>query len=132
VTESEVIQIMRAHIETLFPRMCTCCRRPFQTLPDFLRNTQPLGSAMSYDAAMGDWLPDKPLGLVSYSNCACGNTIALSSAGMPLFQLWEILHWAREQTHLRGITQQELFDEVRTAIVLEVLASAPPEDGARI
>jgi hypothetical protein len=74
----------------------------FATLRKYLQTTTHLGPAMPYDAEMGDWSPLQPLGTMTYTNCPCGTTLALSSKGMPLSQLWALLNWARLETKRRG------------------------------
>src|ERR1700728_1462193 len=98
MTEAEVIKAMREHLEGLFPKVCPNCKRRFATLREYLLNTEHLGSAIPYDAEEGDWKPLHPLGTVTYANCRCGTTIALSSDGMPLLKLWRLLNWARITT----------------------------------
>ena len=122
MTEQEVIRTMRQHLEDQFPKVCSSCRRRFVTLKDYLQNTERLGSAMPYDADAGNWTPLKPLGTLSYANCPCGSTLALSSSGMPLLRLWSLLNWARIETKKRGQTPQELLNYLRDEIDKEVLA----------
>jgi hypothetical protein len=88
MTEDEVITRMRVHLEGLFPKTCPHCRRRFVTLRDYLRNTVHQGSAMCHDAEAGNWRPANPIGAITLANCSCGNTLALSSDGMPLSRLW--------------------------------------------
>ena len=121
MTEAEVITIMREHLEGRFPKVCTNCNRRFESLRDYLLNTRHLGPAMPYDADMGDWNPLRPVGTVTYATCPCGSTLALSSAGMPLAQLWRLLLWARGETQKRGMTPQELLNYLRERICEQVL-----------
>jgi hypothetical protein len=101
VTEGDVIRIMREHLEGLFPKVCPACGRHFATLRDYLLVTTHVGSAVSYGAEMGDWRPLEALGTMTSANCPCGNTLTLSSDGMPLPQLWSLLHWARGELQRR-------------------------------
>jgi hypothetical protein len=121
VTEAEVISAMRKHLEGLFPKECPNCQRRFATLREYLQNTTHLGPAMPYDADLGNWNPLEPVGTVTYANCPCGTTLALSSEGMPLFQLWRLLNWARVETQRRGMTPQELLGHLRDEICKQVL-----------
>jgi len=127
MTEAEVIRIMRAHLEGLFPRGCPHCHRQFATLRDYLLATTPLGPAMPYDAESGDWNPQRPVGTVTYANCPCGTTLALSSEGMPLALLWALLNWARLETKRRGLCPRELLNYLRDEISKQVLAA--PDQG---
>jgi hypothetical protein len=122
VTEAEVVKSMREHLEGLFPKECSTCGCRFTNLRDFLLQTQCLGPAIPYDAEIGDWNPLRPIGTVTYANCRCGNTLVLSSEGMPLVQLWRLLDWARIETKKRGLTPIELLDYLRDEICKQVLA----------
>ena len=57
------------------------------------------------------------------ANCPCGTTLALSSQGMPLSQLWSLLAWARIETYRRGLSPQELLNYLRDEICKQVLAT---------
>jgi hypothetical protein len=85
--------------------------------------THHVGSAMPFDAELGDWKPLNPLGTMTFSNCSCGNTLVLSSDGMPRFRLWSLLAWARIETQKRGMTPQELLNYLRDEICKQVLAA---------
>jgi len=116
---------MREHLEGQFPKVCPNCKTRFTTLREYLLITTHLGPAMAYDADMGDWKPRNPVGTVAYSNCRCGSTLALTSNGMPLRQLWALLNWARIETRKRGMTPQELLNYLREEISTQVLAESP-------
>lgn len=113
---------MRDHLEGLFPKDCPNCKRRFATLREYLLNTEHLGPAMPHDADAGDWTPARPVGTMTYANCRCGTTLALSSEGMPLPRLWSLLRWARTETQRRGMTPQELLNHLRDEISKQVLA----------
>jgi len=112
---------MRAHAESRFPKVCSNCNRRFATLREYLQVTTHVGPAISYDAETGDWNPRKPLGIFSYANCPCGNTLSLSSAGLPLPMLWLMMNWARTETQRRGLTPQQLLNYLRDEICKQVL-----------
>jgi hypothetical protein len=122
MTEAEVVRAMREHLEGLFPKTCPNCRRKFATLREYLQLTRHLGAPMPYDAELGDWQPRAPIGTTTYANCPCGNTLMLSSEGMPLLQLWRLLAWARTETQRRGMSPQELLNYLRKVICQQVLA----------
>jgi hypothetical protein len=128
MTEAEVVRIMRKHLEGLFPKFCPSCKRRFATLREFVLVTHHLGSAMPYDADLGDWQPLKPLGTMTFANCPCKNTLVLSSEGMPLVQLWSLLRWARAETQRRGMTPQQLLNYLRDEICKQVLAEPDQEE----
>jgi hypothetical protein len=83
---------------------------------------------MPYDADDGDWNPVHPIGTITYANCRCGTTLALSSNGMPLRRLWILLNWARVETKKRGMTPQELLNYLRVEITRQVLAGPCPDE----
>jgi hypothetical protein len=68
------------------------------------------------------------VGTATYANCRCGNTLALTSDGMPLLQLWSLLNWARRETQRRGMTPQELLNYLRDEITKQVLATPDSAD----
>ena len=123
MTEAEVVRIMREHLEGLFPKVCAACKRRYTTLQEYLLNTDQVGPAIPYDVEMGEWSPLHPLGTATFANCRCGNTLALTSDGMPLIQLWSLLNWARHETKRRGLTPQELLNHLRDEITKQVLAA---------
>jgi len=131
MTESEVIRIMRKHLEGLFPKVCPNCHRRFATLRDYLLITEQLGSAMPYDADMGNWNPVEPVGTLTFANCLCGTTLTLSSEGMPILRLWSLLNWARTETKKRRMTPQELLNHLRSEINKQVLAAPNLETKGR-
>ena len=79
-------------------------------------------SGLPYDADAGQWNPLRPLGTFTFADCPCGNTLTLSSEGMPLSQLWRLLNWARIETKRRHMTPQELLNHLRDEITKQVLA----------
>ena len=79
---------------------------------------------MPYDAIAGDWKPKKPLGMATLANCYCGNTLTLSSKGMPLQQLWDLMAWAKIETKKRSMAPKELLNYLRDEICKQVLSSS--------
>jgi hypothetical protein len=121
MTEIDVIRIIRAHLEGQFPKVCCNCNQRFDTFRDFLLATKPLGSTISFDAEVGDWEPADPAGTLTFANCTCGNTLALTSAGMPLLRLWSLMNWGRFETKKRSQTLTELLNHLRNEINKQVL-----------
>ena len=124
MTEEEVVSAIRDHLEGQFPKACSNRGRHFNTYRDYLQNTSRQGSAMSFDAELGNWAPLKPLGAMTYSNCQCGTTLALSSSGMPLLRLWSVLNWIRVETKKRNQTAQELINHLREVVCNQVLVES--------
>ncbi len=122
MNEAEVVAAMRRHLESQFPKTCPLCQREFGSLHEYLVNTNHQGDAVPYDAEMGNWRPLRPLGTVTLANCRCGNTLALTSNGMPITKLWSLLNWARIETQRRRATPRELLTHLRDVICAQVLS----------
>lgn len=122
MTDAEIIQRVRAHFESLFPKTCPHCGRRYRDLRDYIENTQRTGPTISYDAELRDWKPAQPIGAIAAANCACGTTIALSTEGMALAQIHDVLEWVQVETARRGVSVQELLGGVRDEIRRQVLA----------
>ena len=121
MNEHDVVAVVRAHIETKFPKVCTKCGRTFASLKEYLQCTTHVGSPISYDADMKNWRPWKPVGTLSFANCPCGTTLAVSSDGMGVIVMWRLLRWARRESARRNISVGELLDGVRQKIDRQVL-----------
>ena len=128
MTESEVVRLMREHLERQFPKVCPHCGRHFATLREYILATQRIEPSVCYDAEIEDWNPLKPMGTVTYTNCPCGTTLALSSHGMPILRLWSLYNWARTETKRRGMTMRELLNYLRDEIRTEVAADPAGDD----
>ncbi|MGA3170202.1 MAG: hypothetical protein ABSE62_04245 [Chthoniobacteraceae bacterium] len=126
MTEAQVIKMMREHLESQFPKVCSNCNRRFETLREYIKLTKRIEPPVSYDAEMGDWNPKRPLGTATYSNCPCGSTLALSSHGMPVFRLWSLYNWARVETRKRGVNMQQLLIYLRNEIRDQIQAESDP------
>jgi hypothetical protein len=124
MTESDVVRIIRSHLEGQFPKDCPNCKWRFATFRDFLLVTKPLGPTISYDAELGDWNPADPAETVTFANCQCGNTLVLTSAGMPLLRLWSLMNWARVETKKRKQTLKDLLNHLRNEINQQVLSGS--------
>jgi len=121
LNEHDVVAVVRAHIETKFPKVCTKCGRTFASLKEYLQCTTHVGDPISYDADMKNWRPWKPVGTLSFANCPCGTTLAVGSDGMSLLVMWRLLRWARKESARRNISVGELLDGVRQKIDQQVL-----------
>ena len=129
MNEAEVVAAMRRHLEGHFPLVCPLCQHRYATFREYLLNTEHQGDAIPFDAELGNWQPLRPVGTVTLSNCRCGNTLGLSSEGMPLPQLWRLLNWARIETQKRQQTPRELLNDLREAICSQVLGEPEPGEG---
>jgi hypothetical protein len=121
LNEHDVVAVVRAHIETKFPKVCTKCGRTFASLKEYLQITTHVGNPVSFDADMKRWSPFRPVGTLSFANCPCGTTLVVSSDGMGVTVMWRLLRWARRESARRNISVGELLDGVRKKIDRQVL-----------
>ncbi|MDB6120784.1 MAG: hypothetical protein JWO08_4565 [Verrucomicrobiaceae bacterium] len=124
MTESTAFHALREQLEGLFPKTCGCCGHQYGSLHGYLQTVQHLGPAVCFDVECGDWHPLKPLGTLMFANCPCGSTLALSSDGMPLLQLWSMLDWVKIESKLRSLTAQQTLSYLRAEVCLQALANA--------
>lgn len=116
VTEAEVIRMIHQHIKGLFPRTCPRCKRVFPTYRDYLLNTKHIGTPISYDIEFDDLRPNQAGGNLSLANCVCGTTIALSSEGMPLRQIWQVLGWVKSEAEKQHVPVEKILTHLRTEV----------------
>ena len=124
MNEHDVVAVVRAHIETKFPKICSKCGRTFASLKEYLQCTTHVGKPISYDAELKTWRPRNPVGTLSFANCSCGTTLAVSSDGMGVILMWRLLRWARKESAKRKVSVRELLDGVREKIDRQVLREA--------
>ena len=117
LAEPEIMRLIHDHIRGLFPKTCPKCQRHFATYRDYLAQTKPLGTPVSYDLEFGDVKPADSIGNLSLANCPCGNTLALSSQGMPSADLWKVLKWIKLEIQHRKITLPEMLAYIRQQVV---------------
>lgn len=120
LTEHQVIAIVRRHLETQFPKTCSCCGLVFDSLAEYVENTTSIGDPVSVDAEARDWRPAEPVGTMAFSNCRCGTTLTLGSDGLSLLTLWSLLGWVRVTTQRRGVTSRQLLGYLRDRIKREI------------
>jgi hypothetical protein len=128
MNEKDVVRLVRSHIEGLFPKVCPNCGRRYESLRDYLKATTHLATPVLYDD-LTEGVPEKPLGPLSLASCPCGTTLGISSVGIPLTQMIELLTWARTECKSRSISVRELLGHIRDRIDRQVLES--PEDDMR-
>jgi hypothetical protein len=120
MSEDDAVQIVRSYIEGLFPKVCPNCGTRFGSLREYLERTTHLGSPFFY-APIRHEIPSEPMGPLSLANCACGNTLTISSRGIPPWQMIELLKWAKSDSDRRSIELRELLHQLRDRIDKEVL-----------
>jgi len=116
LTEADAIRLTLAHVESLFPKTCNKCNKVFENYREYLLNTERAGVPLSYDIELDNWTPINSSGNVALANCRCGNTLAISSHGMPLMQIWQILNWVRIETKKRGVKTQDIMCYLRDEV----------------
>jgi hypothetical protein len=94
----------------------------FVNYREYLQNTTPVGFPVSYDLEAGDATPAESMGNLSMANCRCGNTLALSSQGMPMKNLWGVLKWIEQETERRGIPMRHILAHLRDEVSKRGLA----------
>jgi len=132
LNEDDVVAIVRAHIEQRFPMTCSKCGHTFASLKEYLQYTTHVGNPISYDAELNEWRPTDPVGTLSFANCRCGTTLAISSHGMALTVMWRLLRWARKETATRNISLGELLDGLRKKIDQQVLCQNEAESSNEV
>lgn len=116
LTEPDVLRLIRAHVEGCFPKTCSNCQKVYPTYREYLLSTERVGVPMSYDIEMGNWWPASSHGNIAFANCSCGNTLAITSQGMPLGQIWQILHWVKTEAKLRDVKTQDVICYIRDVV----------------
>jgi len=114
--EAAIMRLIHEHIQGLFPKTCPKCQRHFATYREYLANTKPIGAPVSYDLELGEVQPAESTGNLSLANCACGNTLSLSSHGMPAANLWNVLKWIEYEVQRRRTTLPEVLAYVRQEV----------------
>ena len=66
------IEPMIAMASSQFPRSCNSCKRLYPDFRRFILETKPIGTP-----TVALEMPVDPFGMISWSNCACGNTMIL-------------------------------------------------------
>lgn len=123
MNDADIIGPLLTHCEGQFPKACACGRK-FATLREYIRDTVPIGDAISYDAASSDWSPTQPLGALALANCPCGSTLAVSTEGMSLETRHRVLAWIRSEMTQRGVTAKVVAGAIREKIRKGVLSDS--------
>ncbi|MGE0814824.1 MAG: hypothetical protein AB7O28_03995 [Vicinamibacterales bacterium] len=124
---TEVRELIRAYYEGLFPKSCPHCGRGYATLREYVAATTPVGRYISYDVDVGDFAPERPAGTFAFANCACGNTLALSTEGLPRETRLALLAWVRAEAARQGLPATQFIDWLRKTVRDDALGqTAPP------
>jgi hypothetical protein len=126
MTESEVIDVVRQHLEGKFPKKCSVCDRTYANLKDYLLHTKHVGPPKSYDADLGIFQPTEPIGTMSLANCSCGNTLVLDCSGMNQMTLWKLLGWLCGEMIRRRQKASAVLEDLRGSVDRATLADSPP------
>lgn len=121
MNRDQAIQLTRKYIESQFPRTCYNCGRTHRSLAEYLMQTKPLDDPIPYDEQERKIDHQNPTGVVSYANCICGSTLAITSQAMDLITYRRLMLWARIESRKQKISISELLREIRKEIDLQVL-----------
>lgn len=121
MNKSQAIEITRKYIESQFPRTCYNCRRTYRSLSEYLIKTKHLDDPILYDEHERRVEHQNPTGVVSYANCACGSTLAITSQKMDLITYWRLMLWAKREARKQKISISELLRQLRKEIDRQVL-----------
>lgn len=122
LSEKQVVDIIHAAVEKLFPKDCASCGRRFNTMKEYLENTVHVGQPRSYDADEQDWQPKNPLGTFSFADCKCGNTLVLGSTNVVDTEtMWQLLAWVKKEADKRAISINEVLNDLRAKMNAQVL-----------
>jgi hypothetical protein len=80
-----------------------------------------VGDPISGDDPLRIAEPVKLIGTISYANCVCGSTLAISSVGINPFIMWRLLRWAGASMSRRRLSVGELLRDLRARIDEQVL-----------
>ncbi|MCB1746024.1 MAG: hypothetical protein H6977_14160 [Gammaproteobacteria bacterium] len=127
LNEDAVVVILQRYFESPFPRDCPTCGRHYANLRQYVRETAPVGYSVSYDANRGDWDTANPIGSAAFANCACGNTLALTTKEMEMSQRLALLAWLKRTSEGSGRTPSEVLDQLRARIRANARGDAPAD-----
>ena len=127
LSDVEVVGIVRKHIESKFPKECGVCGRRFASLAEYLRGTTHVGDPVSGDS-IDKPLRTRPVGTLSYASCPCGTTLIISSAGLDVFTMRNLMKWARATAAEHRISLRQVLANLRERIDAQVLSEAATDD----
>lgn len=111
MTEAEVAQTIVKHAEGFFPKTCPTCQRRYTTLHEYVTVTKPVGPYVSYDVESTRRTP--AIGTLALANCPCGNTLSLSTDGLPIDTRTRLLEWVRAEAVRRNVTHTTVLSDLR-------------------
>jgi hypothetical protein len=124
MTEEQVTKTILTAVEKNFPKDCSCCGHLFHTYKDYLEGTTPLATPISYDAEIGNWQPQKPLGFIAYWKCnSCSNTLTTNLHSLETETIWQLLTWLKKETKSREVSRKELLESIRAKMRKQVLGN---------
>lgn len=120
MTEAEVAETLIRHAEGFFPKTCPTCQRRFMSVREYVATTSPVGPFVSYDVESGRNTP--AIGTLALSNCPCGNTLSLTTDGLPIETRARLLEWVRTEATRRNVSHTAVLSDLRMrmrALILE-------------
>lgn len=102
-----MIEVARAQ----FPRACGKCGRSYADFDEFVRGTNPIGEpTFSKDVVLD------PMGMVSWTNCACGSTMILHCGADSGDMHGVFLRALEAASRARSRSSKELLQALRAEI----------------
>ena len=81
ISEADVVATMRRHMEGHFPLSCPVCEKGYDTLRDYLLETEQQGDAIPFDAELGNWRPLRQYPGAEFRRDAATPTLAVAKLG---------------------------------------------------
>lgn len=105
------VEPLLAMARSQFPRECNNCRRRYENFKQYLRETQPVG-----EPTMLPDFPGDPGGMISWTNCSCGNTLVLECEDMKGSAHRQFIQTLEEFSRSSGRPTRELLIEIRDEV----------------
>lgn len=99
-----------------FPRACGSCRRSYGDFKQFVLETKPIGSPTLVE---GDAID--PIGMVSWTNCACKSTLVLFCADSKGDMHGRFMRALETESAVSGRSVRELALSIREEVRRRVL-----------
>lgn len=112
---------MLAMAETQFPRVCNACQHPYRNFKQFVQGTKPIGAPTIMLDAETD-----PIGMMSWTNCVCGNTLIVSCEGRDEDMHNEFTRVLKAEAQASGLPIKDLLLAIRAEVRRRMLKDDAP------